>query len=711
MSDISTAVKTSPKVRSAVTWLPLIVGLVIWTAAQSYLTSIPLRTRSLPPEVEDSLAYLVRTHEIESCFFQDCPALLDLREQVYKGSLDPEAARQREIAGFPFPFYHPGFSLVLLGITKLGVDLTTAYKILWGLSPLLFGAAFACLLTTLWGRQAAGAAMCLLAFKLFPDTGLQYLTPSNFAMAIAVLVWARIMSRRGDAPWTLIFGSIALFAIHPIGGLYAVMAALLALLMPGANRKSTWLAVLSVAFIALLVIITASTVKKPSPVNVFSDLITFPGVITTAGTFLKNILGALVEIVRLKNGLFGSLGLFLFAVAFGFLTASRPSRKAAIGLLGVIGLFALGSLVLTSAQSPPADLFFRLWIPGVVILFGAVGSGIWYALREGLAVAGEWRRNPGAAEGLSMQKLWPALVLALLLGYCADGVLSGAEQIQATVEYMTERQPLNFDSRQADLLMSLSQPGDRVLYTSTMAMSFYFLHGAMSLGAVYYHPAFGNDESAVNWLHRPDLKFMVAYNPTVYHPSLSGLDEKDQCITYPEYIHSPLSRPRTHGPINREGYIHASDFKWIQFDMQESHAPKAISILIKNPGKALDLKLVPIDQGGNPVQELGVAATVPAGWTGKIGFDAGNTVRTGRYRLLLPVQSSRMLICGMNFDESTLQWPWQQKSRVTFSAKDPETGRVTVSFDPADLLPAPLKDHRVWVLDDRGSSVLFLIGK
>jgi hypothetical protein len=709
--DILEAIKTSPRFRSAVTWLPLVVGLLIWTAAQGYLTSIPLWTRSLPPEVDDSLAYLVRTHEIQTCFFQDCPALQDLRQQVYASSLTPDAARQREIAGFPFPFYHPGFSLALLGITKLGVDLTTAYKILWGISPLLFGAAFACLLTALWGRRAAGVAMGLLAFKLFPDTGLHYLTPSNFAMAVAVLLWARIISRRGEAPWALVFGSIVLFTIHPIGGLYVVMAALLALLMLGANRKRTWLAVTSVALIALLIIITVSMVRKPSLVNIFSGLITFPGVTTAVKTFLTNILAVFVETVRLKDGLFGSLGLFLFSAAFGFLSASRLSLTAAIRLLGIIGLFLLGSLVLTNAQSPPADLFFRLWIPAVVILFGAVGSGICYAFKEGVAMAGEWRRNPGRGEGFSIQKLWPVLVLALLLGYSVDTALSGAEQIQATVEYMTERQSLDFDSRQPALLMSLSQPGDRVLYTSTMAMSFYFLHGAMSLGAVYYHPAFENDESAANWLQRPDLKFMVAYNPTVYHPSLSGLDEKDQCITYPEYRHSPLSRPRIHGPVNREGYIHASDFKWIQFDIQESHAPKAISFSIRNPGKALDLKLIPIDPGGSPIRELEVTATVPADWAGKIRFNAGDAIRAGRYKLLLPVQSSRMLICGMNFDESTLQWPWQQQSLVTFSAKDPETGRFTVSFDPADLLPAPLKDHKVLVLDDRGSSVLSLIGK
>ncbi len=711
MFDILEAIKISPKFRSALAWLPLILGLLIWTVAQSYLTSTPLRNRSLLPEVDDSLAYLVRTQEIESCFFQDCPALQDLRKQVYAASLNPDAAKQREFAGFPFPFYHPGFSLVLLGVKKLGVDLTAAYKILWGVSPLLFGAAFACLLTALWGKQAAGVTMGLLAFKVFPDTGLQYLTPSNFAMAVALLVWARVISRRGDAPWTLIFGSIVLFTIHPIGELYAIMAALLALLMPGANRKRTCLAVSSVALIALLAFIIVSTVKKPPLVNVFAELIASFGLMTTAKTFLTNILGAFVQIVRLKNGLFGFLGLFLFSVAFGFFSASRLSRTVVIRLLGVNMLFVLGSLILTSAESPPADLFFRLWIPSVVILFGAVGSGICYAFQQGLAMAGEWRKNPGGGEGFSSQRLWPVLVLALLLGYSLDSAISGAEQIQATVEYMTERQSLDFDSRQAGLLMSLSQPGDRVLYTSTMAMSFYFLHGAMSLGAVYYHPDLANDESTVNWLRRPDLKFMVAYNPTVYHPSLSGLDEKDRCITTPEYVHSPLSHPRKHGPINREGYIHASDFNWIQFDMQRNHAPKSIGFFIKNTGEALDLKLVPIDRGGHPTLELCVTRTVQAGWTGNIRFDAGGADRTSGYRLLLPERSSPMLIYGMNLDESTLHWPWRQKSQVTFSAKDPETGMFTVSFDPADLLPSPIKDSKVWVLDDSGSSVLCMVGE
>ena len=34
----------------------------------------------LPPEAYDSLVSLVRTHEIQGCFFQNCPTLQDLRQ-------------------------------------------------------------------------------------------------------------------------------------------------------------------------------------------------------------------------------------------------------------------------------------------------------------------------------------------------------------------------------------------------------------------------------------------------------------------------------------------------------------------------------------------------------------------------------------------------------------------------------------------------------
>jgi len=689
----------------------LLAGLAIWTALQGYLTSVPVWTRSLPPEVDDSLAYLVRTLEIKECFFQDCPALQDLRRQIDTHLPDPDSAQQRDVAGFPFPFYHPGFSVILLGIARLGVDLTTAYKILWSFSPLLFGVAFACIVAAIWGRAAAGVALVLLAFKVFPDTGLHYLTPSNFAMAIAVLVWARIIQRNGDAPWTLVFGSLVLFTIHPVGGLYALFSALLALAMPRPERK--WRARLAVLAIFLLCCISAvvvSQVKKPSLVNVLAELCASRSFADVAGGYLSNLVGVLVRVVNLKAALFGPFALFLFAVTLGLLVSSKHSRAVVARFFGLSALFLAGSLLFTSRFSPPGDVFFRMWIPTVVVSFGAVGHAIRHVFEQGRLRLREELKNTGdSGGGLNIGRLWPVLILAVLLGYSADTIFHGAEQVQATVQYMENRQPLKFDTRQADMLLSLAKPGDRVLYTATMPMSFYFLHGAMSLGAVYYHPAFRETVLERDWLRRPDVRFAVAYNPTVYHPALEGLDEKDQCISQPEYGYSPLGNRRKYGPINREGTIAASDFRWIEIEPRTSEIPASVGILVRNPGNSSIMELVSIGPSGEPVPGFKATGQIPAGWTGRVRFDIEWPIR-GRLRLQLPNRNNGFLISGIVFGESTLNWPWEQKALVTLSARDPSTGLVRVSFDPADILPADFGGH-IQVLDDGGSSVLLRIDR
>ena len=703
------ATKASFGSRAVVSRLVLIIGLVIWTAAQGYLTSVPVWTRDLPPEVDDSLAYLVRTHEIEECFFQNCPALVDLRRQIQTGMPDPEAAKQLDFAGFAFPFYHPGFSLVLLGIEKFGVDLTKAYKILWSFSPVFFGLGFACLLSAVWGRRAAGGALVLLAFKVFPYNGLHYLTPSNFAMGIAMFVWARVIARQGDAPFTLIAGALVLFSVHPVGGVYAIAAVLLALLMPGsAGKKRAGIAGLIICVMACGMVLVSLAVKKPSFINALAGLFVFPGFAGAVQGYAANILGAVIEIVVLKEGLFGPFSLFFFAVALGFWTAPRQSRSVATRLAGISILFFLSAFYITNANfSPPADVFFRLWIPVVVILFGAVGNALCFALQESFHLVKELWKNSGGLNNLGIKAVWPLLAAALLVGYSLDMVLAGGEQIQATVEYMTDRQPISFDPHQPSLLLSSAKPGDKVLYTSTMAMAYYFLHGAMSLGAVYYHPSFAGSEVEKNRLRRPEPMFAVAYNPTVYHPSLEGLDEKDRCITFPEHRFSPLSHRRKHGPIDHEGYVRAADFSWIQLEPRNGDAPKRLGVSVKNPGKASQVELLCFDSKGEPVE--GLKAVVPAAWTGVVKFDIDGD-RAARFRLLLPAGGPEFLIDGISFDNDSLHWPWMRKALVTLSARDPETGTVVLSFDPADLMPAPLKEQKVKVLADRGSSVLLQVG-
>lgn len=712
MQDLEST-KATVNARAVVSWLLIVVGLAVWMSAQGYLTSAPLWARDLPPEADDSLAYLVRTQEMAQCFFQDCPALADLRQQMQIDQPTPEGVNQRELTSFPFPFYHPGFSLILLGITKFGVDLTRAYKILWGISPLLFGVGFALLLSAIWGKRAAGVALGLLALKIFPDNGLHYLTPANFAMGIALFMWARIIAREGDAPYTLIVGTPVLFSIHPIGGIYVLVSILLALLLSSrAGRKRIIISTCVICILVCISLFVSSVVHKPSVVNVLAGILVFPGFGEAIEGCLSNILGVMVGTVMLKDGLFGSLGLFLFSVAFGFLTAPGRSCRVAILFLSIMTFFLLGALYVSNTLFfPPADVFFRLWIPVVVILFGAIGNAICVAVPEGFRLLKAQLKEPGGWSTGGVQRLWPILAAALLLGYALDMALAGGEQIQTTIEHMTERQPLRFDPAQTSLLLSEAKPGDRVLYTSTISMAYYFLHGAMDLGAVYYHPAFAGSQIESEWLCRPDLKFAVAYNPTVYHPSLDGLNEKDRCITCPDYRYSPLSHRRKHGPINYEGYIRAADFRYIELEPRGGNPPASIIVRIKNPGMASWLELMDLDSGEKPITGPNAKLTVPAKWTGILRFDIRED-RAPRYRLLLP-PAQDFLIEGISFDSEVLHWPWGQKTLITFSARDPETGDVELSFDPADLLPAPLRNlsTTATVLADGGASVLLQIEK
>jgi hypothetical protein len=59
----------------------------------------------------------------------------------------------------------------------------------------------------------------------------------------------------------------------------------------------------------------------------------------------------------------------------------------------------------------------------------------------------------------------------------------------------------------------------------------------------------------------------------------------------------------------------------------------------------------------------------------------------------------------MIFGEDRFLWPWTQKADLTLRPREgaPE---VTVSFDPAAILPPPLRSAKVSILDDYGSSVL-----
>lgn len=241
-------------------------------------------------------------------------------------------------------------------------------------------------------------------------------------------------------------------------------------------------------------------------------------------------------------------------------------------------------------------------------------------------------------------------------------------------------------------------------------MQFYFAMGAMQLGAVYFHPSYAGTEIEHHWLGRPDLRFAVLTHPLVTHPTLEGLEEKDRCISSPDYRYSPLSAPRRYDSILKEGFIPLVDFRWLDILPGDGFPPKRLRVLVRNGGNTQGLTMIPVGADGSLHGRRATVVQVPARSTGWIDLALQEIRSEESYRLVPPGGPTRMALGGIAFDDSRLHWPWERKAKLSLLARDPVTGQVACSFDPAALLPGALAERSVEVLNDAGSSVLVRIG-
>jgi hypothetical protein len=702
----------APKPGARGPWLILLVGLLIYVGVQGYLTVSPLRNWTLTPEVDDTLTYVLKSQQMRECFQQNCPALKDLRDQLFGKAGEPpvsaEAFEHRVLTSARvFPVYHPLFSALLIGISNLGLhgNLMEAYRFLWYLAPLIFGLAFAYWLATMFNPAVAGVALILLAFKVFPDTGLHHFVPSNFTMALAVVLWARIISCRGWAPWSLFLGSLVLVTMHLIGVIYAGMAVLLALgLAEKDDRKRLLLAVGAAVACIVAVLLVAKLIKRPD--FVLPPLLpggTHPLLRILQGT-AQNALRVIVDNVRLSAALWGSPAIFCGAVVLGLGTL-KPSSRRVVGLTLLIYALVLGGFMFY-ASSHPADILFRLWIPLVVLLFGLVGQAICSAINLSKAWWRERRQAPPDNGSLDLRRFWPLILLAVLIGYSWQMISRGAEQVQVMATYLREKEPLALYPSQPKDLLAQARPGDLVLYTSFIVMDYYLINGALRLGAVYYNPVLQGTQTMTKWLSKPRLRFAAAFNPMVYHPSYEGQDESDWWPSMPDFRYSPLSRPQGHAPLAREGKIPAALYRWLDIKVKTRDAPKTLRLDIDNPQGARVLEIAPLDQEGKPLDRYRQSLNIPAHHSGWLTVDLAKMPAEAPLRLMFPYNSGKLKIGGLTFGGDRLRWPWAQKALLSFQPRHGSTGPITVSFDPAALLPEQLRGRQITVLDDRGSSVL-----
>jgi hypothetical protein len=286
------------------------------------------------------------------------------------------------------------------------------------------------------------------------------------------------------------------------------------------------------------------------------------------------------------------------------------------------------------------------------------------------------------------------------------------------------------------MLLARAEPEDRVVYTSMLVMPYYFIHGALKLGAVYYDPVLKDNEVTKRCLAQRNVRYAVVCNPLMYHPAFEGLHERRWGTSSPQFHFSPINQPpRKYGPVLEEDAIPMENYKWIEVQRGLDCSPDLLKISVDNSGVAGTLHLIPIDASGQPLTELTVTKTVPGRSHERVRaqheftpdyarvsktpgsrfhelrFSLKALPHVRRYRLVFSGWKPRVRIGGISFDQSPLNWPWKQKANLTLMHCKWEVGPISFHFDPAKLLPPPLNSRTIEVLNDCGSSVLLRINR
>jgi hypothetical protein len=711
-------------------WTILVTGIAVWIALQGFLILMPMFTRAMPPEPKDILPYIARTARFQDCFSANCPALKDLSQQLSERSSDPEVVSEQTLAGSPLGSNQVAFSAVLAALNYAGLDLMDSYRAICLVAPLLFGLGFAYLLSAAWGRTVAGLTMLLLAFKVFPDTGLYCVVPSNVCMGLATFLWARVLARDGATPWAFVVATPVLIGLHPIGIAYVLMAGSMALYLRGFRMRTIALVSLA-AFVPVVLFATLYPNRAYDLGSYFQGLhlrsLVFQGFDSLARVF--------VDLTVLRDGLFGPLPVFAVLVVVGFAAALPETRERIAKALVVCGAFLVVSLFFPPRA--PGDFFLRIWIPVAVIAFGSLGSAYRYAFCRAHAFARSIASDKAMMKHRTVVAWWPVALVALCLGYGIQASADGMEQILHMANFLKERLPLKVCTSQMDELKARAKPGDAVLYTSMTVMPYYFIHGAMAYGAVYYHPSLANLQVTQELLARPGLHYAVVYNPLVIHPFFEGRHERRWGIAGPAFRYVPgPDMFRRYGPVLHEDAIRMSEYKWVDIEPRTDRRPTTLRVLVRNEAEPCMIRCVPVVNACEPRYDLlleqKVSASVIRGEgqefegrqnlekrvvglgeprSSSIQFDLTAFPEVKRFRIMVGGWRPQVQITGIHFDDSRLRWPWDHKADLTVMHRTWEAGEMTFTFDPARLLPPSLSRDSIRVINDCGSSVLMRLDR
>jgi len=201
----------------------LFLGFTVFLVAKLFLVVPFTHFAGAPRQGDDSYVYLWKGTLFQRGYDVNVSALKDIAfYHSHQSDADPAAlARVYMRTHGAVNYLYDAFTTLLLraGLTPKWVIGTEEI-----VGALLMSVGFAFLLSTIFGQEAAGIALCFLAFLILPNQGVAYFIPSTLALSLGAILWAIVLRLQWrSAIWVAVSVCLILPAIHPIGKLYSLI--------------------------------------------------------------------------------------------------------------------------------------------------------------------------------------------------------------------------------------------------------------------------------------------------------------------------------------------------------------------------------------------------------------------------------------------------------------------------------------------------------
>lgn len=306
---------------------------------------------------DDALAYMwVGNNSVLSPKL-DMPALQTILEirgssEALSDELDIKRARvtMRTTGVYASPLY-----VLIGGLQSFGLDHKVVFAIfeVTVASVLTFAIAFS--LLKFAGSAAATFVLFVTAFMIFPNQGLHFLIPGVFALSLALLQFHLVLSDGRINLYLLIFITLTLLLVHPIGQVYTLFIFSISLLKTFLSNKYcliNYAPSLSLVFSAILWSLVVKFSGEVSPPTTGMGGLSFSNAIFNLSGLYGILSGFIVE-----QSIF-SLAIFLGLINAWFIRKTLPNLS-----IITLGLFALMmSAVLVDLPVYPAELSSRIFV-------------------------------------------------------------------------------------------------------------------------------------------------------------------------------------------------------------------------------------------------------------------------------------------------------------------------------------------------------------